>query len=237
MTRLPAPARAVSVVAVDLTGDRAITCAAAVLRFDSQWTLSSLEAPLDSDESIVRLLSAFDVVALDGPRRPPAGFERFMERGEIPPDTVARSRPCEREHTRKVCPIFYSSPVATRGMQHWMARSWKLFEAMDHQPIEIYPMGAFVALLNGTEKRRAHGLPPKGSRAGRRRRLEILEHLGIDAHEFAATAQGTEKAHDRIDAVVGAVTAACYAADAAVELGEPEDGTVVLPGITLPAPR
>ncbi|MEM6532219.1 MAG: DUF429 domain-containing protein [Myxococcota bacterium] len=234
---LPHPEKPLSVIAVDLTGDHAVTCAAAILQFEDGWELRSPARPLNTDEQIIALANSYDVVALDGPRRPPKGFERFMERGETPPEGVARSRACEREHTRRVCPIFYSSPVATRGVQQWMARSWKLFEEMDHDPIEIYPMGAFVALLNGTEKRKPHHLPPKGSRAGQKRRVEILKSLGLSVGAFATTPQGTEKAHDRIDAAVGAVVAACYAIGRAVELGDAADGTVVLPGISLPALR
>lgn len=178
-------------------------------------------------------MAGIDVVALDGPRKPPPGFVRFVARGEAPPTGSARSRLCEREHTRRVCPIFYSSPVATAGVQRWMKRSWGLFQASGQRAIEIYPMGGFVASLNGVTQRKPHGLPGKATRAGREARVRILEQLlGPQVRPFVDRAQGNEKAHDRVDALMAAITAVAYTAGLAAELGDDEEGTIVVPDLT-----
>ncbi|MEM6732048.1 MAG: DUF429 domain-containing protein [Myxococcota bacterium] len=226
------PDRPASVLGVDLTADEGRTCAAAILRWDSKWILEAPERPLDSDCAIVELAGALDVVALDGPRRPPAGFVGFVARGETPPEGAARSRACEREHVRRICPIFYSSPVASAGVQRWMKRSWALFEALEHRPIEIYPMGGFVASLNGVSKRAPHGLPSKGSRAGHAARIAIVEQvLDSDVSKFIGAPQGNEKAHDRADAIMAAITAAAHRLGQTVSLGELNDGMIVVPDL------
>ncbi len=234
------PGRAKVVLGVDLSADAGETCAAAILRWheDSGWRVAGPTQPLDDDQRILAAMKEVELVALDGPRRPPTGFRRFVKRGEAPPEGAARSRACEREHTRRICPIFYSSPVATAGVQRWMMRSWKLFEASEQSAIEIYPMGGFVAALNGVEKRKPHGLANKKTRAGREARLHILEQLiGAQVWAFAERVQGNEKAHDRVDALMAAVTAAAHGAGRSVELGIAEEGTIVVQNLSRALPR
>lgn len=230
---LPRPDGPIRVLAVDLTSDPERTSAAARLVFRSDgWQLLQLSRPLDGDAAILTAAKDVDLVALDGPRFPPRGFEGFVVKGEAPPGGASRSRSCEREHMRRICPIFFSSPVATAGVQAWMARSWRLFAALDQRPIEIYPMGAFVSMRNGVNIRRPHGFALKTSRQGQAERLEILRALlGAQAERFVDSRQGTEKRHDRLDAAMGAVVAACHLMGLTVELGETADGTIVVPSL------
>lgn len=228
---LPSPSRSTTVVAVDLTADEGATSAHAALEFDGSWRLLPVGTSLDFDSQILELQGCFDLVALDGPRCPPQGFVRFVAKGETPPTQSARSRPCERLLSQNVCPIFYSSPVATSGVQRWMRRSWMLFEALNQEAIEVYPMGGFVSLLNGTDKRKPHGLAIKSSNEGCEQRIVILEALGLSVRSWLGQRQGSEKLHDRVDALMGAVAAACHVANNSVELGDESFGTIVLPGI------
>lgn len=230
---LPAPPRGVAVVAVDLTADEGRTSAGACLRYDrGRWHLDPPPTPLNRDAEIIALAGAYDRIALDGPRRPPQNFRRFVARGETPPADTARSRPCEREHLRRVGPIFFSTPVATLGMQRWMTRAWGLFAALDHAPLEIFPSGAFVAVLNGIVQRRPHGLPAKTTAAGRAARIAILTRLlDADVAAFVDHSQGNEKSHDRIDAAMGAVVAACQMLGCAAALGDDADGFLVVPDV------
>lgn len=230
---LPTPDRPIRVLAVDLTSRPERTSAAAVLRSGTDgWRLLQPSKPLDGDAAILTAAKQVDLVALDGPRFPPRGFEGFVAKGEAPPGGASRSRSCEREHMRRICPIFFSSPVATAGVQAWMARSWRLFAALDQRPIEIYPMGAFVSMRNGVDIRRPHGLAAKTSRRGQTERLQILRALlGAQTERFADSGQGSEKRHDRLDATMGAVVAACHLMGLTVELGEPTDGTIVVPSL------
>ncbi|MEL6544058.1 MAG: DUF429 domain-containing protein [Myxococcota bacterium] len=236
---IPPPLNGVCrVLGVDLCADEGETSAAACLLWTGTvWRLEQTPT-LNDDQAILKEIENAEVVALDGPRRPPRGFVDFVAKGESPPTDCARSRSCEREHTRRVCPIFYSSPVATLGMQRWMRRSWKLFSASDQKPLEIYPMGGFVSTLNGVQERKPHELPSKSSRAGRKARLSILKQLlGPDVEPFAERQQGGEKAHDRVDAIMAAATAAAYSAQRYVSMGDDTDGRIVVPDLNrvLPA--
>ena len=85
--------------------------------------------------------------------------------------------------------------------------------------IEVYPYGAFAALLGG--------LPPnKTSRAGQRLRVVTLRRAGLEWDEYFD--------HDSLDALAAALTAWRFQQGRATPLGDPREGLIWLP---VPASR
>ncbi len=80
--------------------------------------------------------------------------------------------------------------------------------------IEVYPYGAFAALLGG--------LPPnKATRAGQRVRVVTLRRAGIEWDEYFD--------HDSLDALAAALTALRFQQGRATPLGDPREGLIWLP--------
>ena len=80
--------------------------------------------------------------------------------------------------------------------------------------IEVYPYGAFVALLGG--------LPPKKmTRAGQHLRVVTLRRAGLEWDEYYD--------HDSLDALAAALTGWRFALGRATPLGDPREGLLWLP--------
>jgi predicted nuclease with RNAse H fold len=120
------------------------------------------------------------------------------------------------------------TPVLGKEAPSWMLtgfRVWQECRRLGLRTIEVYPYAAFRALAG------SGSLAKKTTLEGRRRRVELLEAVGVRAEQFA-------NSHDSLDAAVGAVVARDARAGTAENVlcnhvdGSAHDGS----SIWLPAP-
>ena len=176
------------------------------------------------------------VIAIDAPQ----GFRRAPRRrapGTTTP-AASSSRACDRELLARRVSLY---PVPSRAavasgesrLPDWMGAGFDYFHRLrlagfeipdeavmpgmlggPAAVIEVYPYGAFVALLGG--------LPPKKTtRAGQRIRVLTLRRAGLDWDEYFD--------HDSLDALAAALTAWRFVQGRATPLGDPREGLVWLP--------
>jgi len=163
---------------------------------------------LSSDEEIVRSVRAArpSIVAIDAPLSLPRGRRSLDLPG--PPHL----RACDRALTALGIRFF---PVTLGPMRLLTRRGMELAArlAPDGVPvIEAYPGGAQDIL----------GIPRKG--AGEERLRRALVRFG-----FSGSVERREITHDELDAVVCAYTGREHLAGRSLVLGDPGEGTLVLP--------
>jgi predicted nuclease with RNAse H fold len=158
------------------------------------------------DEEVVEAASRsrVDVVAVDAPLGLPKGRKSLEERSPY------HLRRCDRELLERGIKFF---PVTLGSMRRLTERGMKLKERLEGEGfkvIEVYPGGAQDVL----------GIPRK--KAGREALLEGLRGLGLEGPS------GEASSHE-LDAATAALTAALYLAGLHEELGDPDEGVIVMP--------
>jgi predicted nuclease with RNAse H fold len=106
----------------------------------------------------------------------------------------------------------WTTPCEVEDAAPWMRvgfATWAECRRRGHEPIEVYPAGAFRVLAGGT-------IPPKTKPAGVAARRALLARVVTPPAGFAMWS------HDGIDATVAAVTAAAHARGTAT--GHGHDG-------------
>lgn len=230
--RLKLPEKTTRVLGIDLTASKGKASAACIIQAtDSAVTVAGPSQPLYTDEDIIRCVNSepWDCIAIDGPRREPNGWQGFVDK------TTAdvhgpRSRAAERAVHQKISSIFFFSPRAREGVRQWLQRSIALFqavEALGEKVIEVYPHASFVALVSGTKQRQANLLRPKDTYGGMTDREWLLNSL-LGSFTLDGLDQGNAKSHDLMDAAGAAATALCHVLGHSTNLGEPNDGGVIV---------
>ena len=158
------------------------------------------------DEEVVEAArrGRVEVVAVDAPLGLPKGRRSLEERS---PHHLRR---CDRELLERGIRFF---PVTLGPMRVLTARGMRLkarLEGEGFKVIEVYPGGAQDVL----------GIPRK--RAGRGALLEGLRSLGLEG-------PSGEASDHELDAATAALTAALYLAGLYEELGDPDEGVIVMP--------
>jgi predicted nuclease with RNAse H fold len=138
------------------------------------------------------------------------------------------ARACERALTARGISIF-RTPDAARGEANrfydWMRTGFAMFAgAAPYPALETFPHATAVAVM-GTRPERGLLRDPAAKRAWRRRALETAM---VDHSELRTI--------DEIDAALCALTGRAYLVGTAVELGDREEGVIVVPA-GLPEPR
>lgn len=161
-----------------------------------------------------------DVVAIDSP----PGWA-----------TQGRSRLTERE-LRPYGIQSYGTPTRDRGTHHefyeWMRVGFEAFRVVEAfgyprfqsgegrgVAIEVFPHASAVVL--------AGCLPPRDA-SKRNWRTEVLKSAGVEVSEL--------RSQDQIDGALAAVTGLYSAAGRTTAFGDPNEGVIVLPAPSLPAP-
>jgi uncharacterized protein len=198
-------------VGLDLAGSPARTTGFCLLRGPR----STTTLPLHSDEEIVgtTLASRPAIVSIDAPLSLPRGRRSLEVRG--PP----HFRECDRELRRLGIPFF---PISLGPMRMLTARGIRLRQRFEHEGlpvIESYPGGAQDVL----------GLPRKGVGVPVLRRALIGQGFTGDVARPGIT-------HDELDAVSCAAVGREYVQGKAWVLGDPTEGTIILPARERAAP-
>ncbi len=169
------------------------------------------------------------------PRRRPAGAA--AREGKTAP-TAPWQRACDREllaRRIRLYPVPSKDAVASgeARLPDWMSAGFDYFRRLRRAGfeapeqavmpgmlggppavLEVYPYGAFAALLGG--------LPPnKATRAGQRLRVVTLRRAGLEWDEYFD--------HDSLDALAAALTAARFQQGLAAPFGDPREGLIWLP--------
>jgi len=144
------------------------------------------------------------VVAVDAPLSIPRGRRSLEERSSH------HLRACDRALLKRGIKFF---PVTLGPMRKLTARGMKLKEVLEAEGfkvIEVYPGGAQDML----------GVPRKG--AGKEALLEGLRRLGLEG-------LSSEASDHELDAATAALVGALYLAGLHEDLGDPEEGVIVMP--------
>lgn len=143
---------------------------------------------------------------------------------DAPPAWAApgRARACERALTARGISVF-TTPDATRAeastFYDWMRTGFAMFAGAEGYPtLETFPHAVAVA-LHGARPARGHLRRPAEKQAWRRR---ALAGAGVDTHALRTI--------DHVDAALCALVGRCYLAGRTVALGDPDEGTMILPG-------
>lgn len=182
------------VVGIDL-GASAIWAVAAERHRGGRWAVDGAEvfAAWELPEVVAWCDGA--TVAVDAPGGPSEGRHHGDER------VAAKFRParCAEVALRlHGIAVPWISPTPDDPVPPWMQVGFDLWAALDGRALEVFPFGAFTALLG-------HRPANKLTVAGRRQRLTAL------AGEVVLPATATAWGHDAIDAAVAAVVAAHHA--------------------------
>ena len=231
---------AVTVIGIDVAAVRPSTAVALRVGRTAQ-VVEWMEADHRHPDQVAAMMTwigrhAPAVVAIDAPQ----GFKRAPRRRA--PDTEASaapsSRACDRELLSRRISLY---PVPSRAavasgesrLPDWMRAGLDYFHRLrlagfeipdaavmpgmlggPAVVIEVYPYGAFAALLGG--------LPPKKTtRAGQRARVLTLRRAGLEWDEYFD--------HDSLDALAAALTGWRFVQGRATPLGDPREGLIWLP--------
>jgi hypothetical protein len=199
------------VVGIDL-GASAVWVVAAEPSGERRWAVTGAEVFAAAELAEVAAWCSGATVAVDAPGGRSEGRHRADER------VAAKFRParCAEVALRlHGIAVPWISPGPDDPVPPWMQVGFDLWDALDGDPLEVFPFGAFTALLG-------HRPANKLTVPGRRQRLAALaDHLDLP---LTATAWG----HDAIDAAVAAVVAAHHADGRAVRVAcTDHDGSVM----------
>jgi hypothetical protein len=188
-------------VGIDL-GASAIWAVAAERAPGGRWAVGGAEVFTATEVTEVVAWCGGATVAIDAPGGPSEGRHRIDER------VAAKFRPARcAEVALRIHGIAvpWIAPGPDDPVPPWMQVGFDLWAALGGEALEVFPFGAFTALLG-------HRPANKLTVAGRRQRLAALAaHLELPP---TAAAWG----HDAIDAAVAAVVAAQHADGRAVRI-------------------
>ncbi len=182
-------------------------------------TLTDL-GTVSTDEQILMLAAGSAITAIDAPLFLPSGWRCLDNPCSCSscntPDSARRS--AERILFNRGIRLYWTTrrsfirPLIQRGV----SLESKL-AAMGVRTVEIYPY-ATKRLLFGAE------LPNKKCRAGRLALRKLLQPLVSGLADF-----GRLPSHDELDAVLAAYTAYLLAQGAAEAVGDPSEGSIIVP--------
>jgi hypothetical protein len=199
------------VVGIDL-GASAIWAVAADRSTGGRWTITGAQvfAAAEIEEVVAWCASA--TVAIDSPGGRSEGRHHDDQR------VAAKFRParCAEVALRlHGIAVPWISPGPADPVPPWMQVGFDLWSALDGEALEVFPFGAFTALLG-------HRPANKLTVAGRRQRLAAL------AVPLQLPTTATAWGHDAIDAAVAAAVAADHADGRAVRVAcDDHEGSVM----------
>ena len=158
------------------------------------------------DEEIIEIAKKFkpDLVAIDAPLSLPFGRKSLDKKSNI------HFRKCDKELWKLKIKFF---PITLGPMRSLTKRGIKLKKVLENlgfRVIEVYP-GATQDIL---------GMPRK--QRGREKLLNALKERGIKGMS------GNENV-DELDAITAAYTGILYLKGKTIEIGDPKEGTIVIP--------
>jgi predicted nuclease with RNAse H fold len=158
------------------------------------------------DEEILELIEKFkpDLIAIDAPLSLPKGRKSLDKKEKI------HFRECDRKLFELGIKFF---PITLGPMRMLTERGMKLRKILEekcYKVIEVYP-GATQDILK---------IPRKNE--GTKKLLNGLKKLGIKVEE-------RELSDDELDAITAAYTGYLYIKKLSLSLGDPNEGTIVIP--------
>ncbi len=160
-------------------------------------------------------------IGLDGPCGIPRGldlccFDPRINDCACRESSGQKGRIAERELARRGIGCFFTTKKAFA--KAWIRRSLNLFRILKERGfpvLEVYPYGTKRRLFPG-------GLPKKATLRGRIALQEGLSSLDIELPEGRLS-------HNELDALIGAYTCYLYSQGLTEEIGEEEDGKILIP--------
>lgn len=199
-------ASALHAVVVEGSGRRAAVVATAVV------------LPAE-EEALTELCAGAAALAIDAPSDPSTAIH-VEDEAVSRKFRVARCGEIALGEQRR-CWVPWVTPRSVDVAPSWIQvgfRAWEVARAAGHDPLEVYPSGAFTALAG-------RRLAKKSGALGVRERLEVLDqHVALPDHAAMWS-------HDAVDATVAALVAVWHATDGPVTAArhehEGEDGSAI----------